>query len=242
MNLNRLRRPQYLTGKPSSGVLRDEIVVDLTAYSGAMANAGVNAESSVPKSAHPETGESLTAGPPYWWGGLSLNAGEYTTSAEPIDLLFAYPFMVGKKCRLRAMKFFMRAQGAAGSVFRFGVYESRNDGDGNKPGKLLFDSGELNGDTNYWVDCFRVATCGSGISLAPGVYWWAYLAGVSAPTWSCTHWGYMNDLVNNSPGSLSPLFGWLVPMTYTSLPSDYPSEGLTWGGNQPIHCWFSFMT
>jgi hypothetical protein len=224
MNLNRLTRPKYLVAELHPA-LRDEVLFDVTNFSTALLNAGISVDSQFPLST---SGESNT----FWLGLAALNWGEYDTGTQTLNQIHAWPFVIGKTCRVAAMRWWVSAVGAPGSKFRFGLYaRDTTRPAGHFPGPLLYDTGEQAGDT--LAGAYTIHSCVSPVTLAGGVYFWSLLQGTSSPTWSRIHPAYLNDLLSNArvaPVSRS------AALAYGAFPDTFPTN-VAEGGDLPPRIW-----
>jgi hypothetical protein len=226
MNLNRaIREPKFWL-KEAHQLIKNGQIADTVGGGSTASSASASAGGVDLFGARPSANAVYTP----WAAGLVYNA-TLSTGAVELNTLSAYPVVIGKNCKLTAMKVSVSSVGASGSRMKLGLYAASGASSPSYPGALLAETGEIDttatGPLTY--------TMASAVSLAPGLYFLAYLAGVAAPTVHRLHAGATLPILDVSGNSQA---GWGVSYTYTAvLPGVYPVASPISGAVWNLSAW-----
>jgi hypothetical protein len=153
----------------------------------------------------------------YYLAGLAASAA-LGTATPAIGTLIAVPFHSGRGGVIDRLAFTVTGVGGAGSVARVGIYLPTSASD-LTPAGLVLDGGEFDSNSTG----LKAATVSQALS-PDGLYWFAYLCGVAAPTIRAVPVGDAFPIlgVNNAFGT-TPILGWTVAQAYGALPATFPA-------------------
>lgn len=154
---------------------------------------------------------------------LVANGSDTSSIIPAVDTLFATPFILARAVSLSSLTFNVQA-GAAGSSARVGIYANTRD-------TLLYPSSLI-------VDGMDIATVAMGVktsavgplTLAPGIYWSAYLASVLAPTILGVPAYNLHPLLGNDPATLVVRSFLSLAFPYAALPATF-GAGAAYGAD-----------
>lgn len=157
-------------------------------------------------------------------GGLTIvytgaaNQTSLSTQATSINRIEAYPFTIGDLVTVDTI-YMEVTTGVANAVGRCGIYRNTND-QTIYPGSLVVDSGELAMATN------GVKSAVIAVTLAPGLYWLAYLFGVAGSTMRMLPAGAVHPCLG-IPSTIGVYQNnvWSKSTAYAELPATAPQGG-----------------
>lgn len=158
---------------------------------------------------------------PAWSTPHLIHTSPGASVAVPLNRLYGYPFVIGRRLKLAAIKVYHGAAGAAGSVYRLGIYDTHPTAVPWQPKNLLWDSGEQDGTKG--ADYYTYLL-GTPIILDSGLYWQVFHCGVASPFWPSRALCESMAQVHSAGGN--NLNGVLKNTAYAALPALFPAMDL----------------
>ncbi len=155
-----------------------------------------------------------------WYAGFQNQIATATQSTS-VDVIRLQPFVISRQVVLDRIAFELTTAGGAGSKGRVGIYASTSI-ENLYPANLLVDGGEFALDGATGVKSSTIS-----LTLGAGVYWFASLFGVAAPTLRTPVAGSYGHILGAPSTIGAPNLRAQVSLAYTSLPATLPGGGIT---------------
>jgi hypothetical protein len=153
------------------------------------------------------------------WYALGVqNQTAFSILAVTSNNLRARPFSISKPITLDRLSFEVTTGGGAGSKARCGLYNATSLKN-LYPSSLIVDGNEF--DTTVGNEGNKASTI--AVTLSPGTYWFAYLAGTTGPSVRTLSAGGREASGMAVDNTLSQMWLQIVlSFTYAALPSTFP--------------------
>jgi hypothetical protein len=144
-----------------------------------------------------------------------------STLAVTIDRLYAFPFWLPRPIGFDRLGFELTTASAGAGKVRVGIYSSTSETDP-APSALVYDSGEFSGADVEGPGLGVKEKTGLSQTIAtPGLYWFAFVAGTSAPTVRALAPGAIIPVLGMDAAGGARNGGVIRTFTYAALPDPW---------------------